>query len=469
MKHLPVVFTFIFILGIWFGTFIDVSFPVLLISAIISAIACFVTIRREKYFLIFSVIFIYILGAAHLKNFQTNSRSDIVSCFPHGIPGLCSLKGYVANEPVHKNARTTFLLRAEEVESDNWKRPCSGEVLISMRGNREIPYLERVILSGHLSRFFPYRPFNQKSRLFRQERRLIMRVDFPYQLKKLGRKSGFSIQALALGIKSGIEEVIFKYLPPVPAGIVDAMLLGEERNIPPLVYDVMIKTGTVHILVVSGFNVGILTFTAMLLLKVMRIPRTVRICSALPLVILYCFMTGASPPVVRATVMAVVFLAACLLVREADIYNALAAAALFILLINPTQLFGISFQLSFASVIALAWLYPKISAAVSLKQLKIRVFRFIADSFLVSVSAWLGTMGLIGCYFRMVSPVTVFANIVIVPLASFITLCGVCMVALHYVFPPLAFTVAATCEWAIGLLMGINSVLVRIPGAYFKF
>jgi len=78
----------------------------------------------------------------------------------------------------------------------------------------------------------------------------------------------------------------------------------------------------------------------------MRLPRRLVVFISIPLLIIYCLATGASTPVVRATVMAIMFITAFLLKREPDIYNSCGLAALFILGINPQQFFNIGFQLS---------------------------------------------------------------------------------------------------------------------------
>jgi competence protein ComEC len=169
--------------------------------------------------------------------------------------------------------------------------------------------------------------------------------------------------------------------------------------------------------------------------------------------------------VVRATVMAVVFLFARLVRREPDIYNSCAAAALFILLAKPRQLFDIGFQLSFASVIAIIWLYPKIKAWLHLETLSNRGVRFIIDGCLVSFSAWLGTAGFIVYYFKIFSPITVLANVIIVPLATFITLCGFSIVLISPFAPGLSRQFVPAAEIAILLLVKINAFLISFPCA----
>ncbi|TAM42284.1 ComEC/Rec2 family competence protein, partial [bacterium] len=162
-----------------------------------------------------------------------------------------------------------------------------------------------------------------------------------------------------------------------------------------------------------------------------------------------------------------VFLLAYLFKRSPDIYNSLSCAALFILLINPRQLFDIGFQLSFASVTAIVYLYPKLRAISRIGDRGSRMLRFICDGLLVSFSAWLGTMGIIAYNFRIISPVTVLANLLIAPLAGLITLCGFTLVLCGSFFPFLAGPVSTTCAMLVTLLLNINAAAIKLPFAYF--
>jgi competence protein ComEC len=249
---------------------------------------------------------------------------------------------------------------------------------------------------------------------------------------------------------------------------VDAMILGERSCIPAFINNSMVKSGTVHILVVSGFNVAIVALLVNLVLKLIRLPRKTRFYIATLLLIIYCLATGASNPVIRATVMAVVLMFAYLVKRDPDIYNSAALAALFILGVNPRQLFDVGFQLSFISVLSIVYLYPKIRLLLRVEALKIQSLKFIADSALVSFCAWLGTMGFIAHYFRIFSPVTVVANIFIVPLATLITLSGFSLIFSGFCLPAFTHLFAYSNELLVALLLKVNALLIKIPGAYFS-
>ncbi|MCX5714420.1 MAG: ComEC/Rec2 family competence protein [Candidatus Omnitrophica bacterium] len=150
-------------------------------------------------------------------------------------------------------------------------------------------------------------------------------------------------------------------------------------------------------------------------------------------------------------------------------YNSCAIALLFILLVNPLQLFDIGLQLSFASVLAISYLYPKIKALLHIENPKNKFVRFLLEGSLVSFSAWTGTMGIVAYYFGLFSPVTVLANMFIVPLATLITLSGVALVFISVTLPGLAPYFAVTSEMLVSLLLWTNHCLLQVPFACFKF
>jgi competence protein ComEC len=351
----------------------------------------------------------------------------------------------------------------------NLKHNCCGDSLVYIKGKKDLVYGEELILIGDLRRPFSYKDKRKNSwrnYLNNQNIYSILWVKNISQAIRLNRKKTFMLKGFSLRLKEKMERIIFKYLPGVPASVLDAMVLGEKRNIPPFISDTMMKAGTVHILVVSGFNVGIVIFAISLFLKLIRIPRRGRFAITIPLLIIYCLMTGASNPVVRATVMGIIFMLAHWLQREPDIYNSSAIAALFILLYNPRQLFDVGFQLSFASVLSIVYFYPKIKSFLRINSLKIKYLRYIIEGCLISFSAWLGTMGFIAYYFKIFSPITVLANVFIVPLASLITLCGFGLIILGLTWPLPAFLFAKATEFLVVVLLYLNTFLIKLPGAY---
>ena len=469
MKRLFAASTVFYCLGIILVSFTRVNFWLILgLGVITFAVSC---LSFSNNFIFMALVFFLalILGGLSLKNSYVRHKCHISNFVSYNDDTVYSLSGFVDSEPEIKDKHTTFVFHVQEAQVNNFKWPCCGKVLVRLDFPQSLNYADSLILQGALRRPYGFSSGSCSYRdyLSRQGIYLVMHIKNSLQIILQLNKGGSKLIIFSLWLRARMEQIISSYLPDLPAGILSAMVLGQRRSIPWLVNNSMVKSGTVHILVVSGFNVGIVAFIMNLLLKIIRIRRKARIILVSICLLIYCLATGATNPVIRATVMGVVFLLAHLFKREADIYNCLACAALFILIINPRQLFDIGFQLSFSSVLAIVYLYPKLKNLLHIESCKVKIFRFIAEGCLVSFSAWLGTMGIIVYNFHIIAPVTVLANIVIVPLATLITLCGFSLVLCGLFCPFLAGFFSITTAMLITLLLNINAAVIKIPGAYF--
>ena len=471
MKRPLALLAVFYCLGIILVSLIRVNFWLIFgLGIIILAAAC-LALRKNYIFPVLIFFLALLLGALNLKNSYLRPKCHISNFARYKDNNVYSLSGFVDSAPITKNKRTSFVFRTSELQVDKLKWRCCGRILVNLDFKQDLSYADNLTLLGTLRRpaGFSSASHGYRDYLSRQGIYSVMHIKNSLQIIPSYKKSGFRLIAFSVWLRDRLDQVISRQLPDLPASILSAMVLGQRRNIPWLVNNSMVKSGTVHILVVSGFNVGIVAFIINLLFKIMRIGRKIRIILTVICLFIYCLITGASNPVIRATVMGVVFLLAYLLKRDADMYNSLACAALFILIINPRQLFDLGFQLSFASVFSIVYLYPKLKAFLRIENCRIKVLRFICDGLLVSLSAWLGTMGIIAYNFRIISPVTVLANILIVPLATLITLCGFTLVLCGLVCSPLVSLFATTTAMLITLLLNINAAVVSIPGAYFYF
>ena len=137
----------------------------------------------------------------------------------------------------------------------------------------------------------------------------------------------------------------------------NAMVLGEEsflRNATRTEYQ---RSGTYHVLVVSGMNLSILAFAIFWTLRQFRVDPAVAAITTVIVSFAYAFVVGVGPPVWRAALMLATYLGARLLYRERNMMNAIGAAALGILVADPHALFGASFQLTFLAVFIICLLY----------------------------------------------------------------------------------------------------------------
>jgi len=443
--------------GIAFAHFFRIRFLPVYFCALILLITCVIFIKRDLVFKILFPCFVFILGALLLLNSYILPKSHISHFIFYKNDTVFTVKGFISSQPQLKEGKPSFLFRTEELEFNSAHYKCSGDILVYLKEAKSLAYGEAFILRGAI-----HKPF----KLYGDRVSGIMRVNSPICAVSLGKNCGHPLLRLAYYLRNNAEAIIYRKLSRLAAGILDAMVLGEKSNIPFIVYDSMSKAGTVHILVVSGFNVGVVASIAVLLLKVLGISRRIRCFLAILCLIIYCFATGVSSPVVRATIMAVFLLAGLIIKREADIRNSLALAALCILFLNPRDLFSISFQLSFSCVAAIVFLYPKLQAFFRSQSIRPKILQSAAQGCLVSLSTWLVTLWLVAYYFRFFSPVTVLANIFIVPLATLITLCGFSLVIVALVFPSGANFFVPSIELFVALLINLNNFFIRLPFAY---
>jgi competence protein ComEC len=142
--------------------------------------------------------------------------------------------------------------------------------------------------------------------------------------------------------------------PPREAALIDAMVIGEEAFIDRDTRTDFQRSGTYHVLVVSGMNVSILAFVVFWTLHRLRVGDLPATLLTVVCCVAYAFITEVGAPVWRATLMCAVYLGTRLLYRDRALLNALGTAALGLLIFDPLQLFTASFQMTFVCVLIVA-------------------------------------------------------------------------------------------------------------------
>ncbi len=213
-----------------------------------------------------------------------------------------------------------------------------------------------------------------------------------------------------------------------------AMSLGWKTALTQEVSEPFMRTGTLHIFAISGLHIALIAGILVSLLRVAQLSRGVCGLVVIPLIWFYTAGTGWQSSAIRSTLMMSVVIAGWALKRPHDLLNSLAAAGFIILLWEPQQLFQASFQLSFSVVMSIALMLPP------LDQLRQRLLQtdpflppelrprwqrwldgplhYFSASLATSLAAWLGALPWIAYYFYLVTPVSLLANLIIVPLSS---------------------------------------------------
>jgi competence protein ComEC len=454
----------------------DLPVQVSLVTALIliSLILTFKKLKLIHPFLLLSIFLFGILdmnlylhpqvGGDHIRHFAGDEKITV--------------EGMICENPQVSPEKTELVVSASRIIRDGKYVPVSGRVLLNIR--EPYPFHYGDFIRFHTRLRIPrnfHNPGGFDYETYLRFRGILVRgfVKDAAGFVVLRRERGNPLRTVLEHFRDLIRNAILEKAPGTEGAIIQAMILGDQKEIPREVMEKFNRTGTTHIIAISGFNIGMVAvfalFLARLCLKAEYLllrwnMARISMLFAILVVILYTFIAGAGISVVRASIMVMVFLGAIILNRKGDLYNALALAAFLILIFTPYSLFDISFQLSFAAVASLIFFMPKWLALLPapppkeaagqtrewiLRQIQ-KALRGSVIFFLVSLSATLGTLPLILLYFNRLSLITLLANLICVPILGILAI-PVCMLIILAV--PLSATLA---EWVIQ----VSELLVQI-------
>lgn len=227
--------------------------------------------------------------------------------------------------------------------------------------------------------------------------------------------------------KDFIVKTILTVMKGDEANFAIGLLLGDRTEISEEIKSAFMNTGTIHVLAVSGSHVVLVVEIIFVIVGLFRFTKKPKILLTIIVLIYYMFLTGAAPSIVRATLMMIVLYIGKYFEERTDVYNVLGVSAILILLFDPKQVFDVGFQLSFSAVFSIVYFYPKLNALISripepLEEFK--MLKWLWQLFAVSLAAQIGTLPFTAYYFGKISIVSLFANLIIVPLAGMIVTIG---------------------------------------------
>lgn len=273
-----------------------------------------------------------------------------------------------------------------------------------------------------------------------------------------------SVASTLLSMRLKVKELIFRSaLSTQTKEFLVTAITGDDSALGEATREAFADAGIAHVLALSGLHVGILTlFTSLLLLPLIINSYTRKAIPVLTVAVLWAFaiVTGLSPSVTRAVVMATVLILSSMMQKRHSPYNSLCLAALIILVFDPRALLNISFQLSFAAVAGIL----AFSTSLNPVSPKKRIAYTLAGLLTVSIGAMLATGLLSAFYFHRFPAYFIVANVLSSPLL--IPLIGGGML--------IVITEAAgiTPDWFCSLLNGlyrgvdgIASFCAGLPGA----
>ena len=212
--------------------------------------------------------------------------------------------------------------------------------------------------------------------------------------------------------------------------IINALILGQRQDISKDIYNSYSQAGVIHILAVSGLHVGIILLLLNFIFKPIEYFKHGKYYKILLIVLLlwsFAIIAGMSASVTRAVTMFSIVAIALNLKRPTNIYNTLAISMFLLLLIKPTFLLDVGFQLSYLAVFAIVSIQPLI---YKLWKPKLKAIDYLWQIFTVTLAAQFGVIPVSLYYFHQFPGLFFVSNVIIIPFLGFILGFGILIIIL---------------------------------------
>jgi len=376
--------------------------------------------------------------------------------------------GVISDEPFERDDLTHATVRVEAQRCEGVNAAVSGSILLRVQGTGlDLHYGDRVAFSGVLRAPRPPRnPGAFDSRAYAARRGIAGTVFLPGpdDAEVLARNQGHPLLSwVVLPVRRATRATIERDLSGNPAALLKGILLGDRGAFPQGLLNDFAATGLTHTLAVSGFNVGIVALVGFTLLRALALRRLPTAVAVILLLTLYAFVTGLSPSVVRATLMACALIVGATLERDADALNTLGLSAAILLTIWPLSLFDPGFHLSFMATLALlvlsrpllnllppdaprwkSWAWPPLAALLA---------------------AQIGSLPVVAYHFQTLSLASFIANLPAAPLVSAATVLGVLSAMSGPLSPALSTLINGANYLLLKALLAVVHLFAQVPCA----
>lgn len=321
-------------------------------------------IRRKKALAVYGFLAVAFLAGIFRFDQVEQLRPDL--SYFYGKPFI--VQGIVWEEPERSLSAQRLKVKVKMLDSGT--ADPNFYALVTVRRYPEYKLGDELKVQGILEEPTNYGDFDYVSYLARDD--IFSAMSFPL-VEKIAEDKGSNLRLVLSKVKHSFENKIDVVISEPHAAFLKGLLLGERESLPEDLVENFNRTGTTHIVALSGYNITIVGRFLIAGLLLLTVPFQISFWLATAAIVLFVILTGASPSVVRAGIMGILVLVAQ---REGRLYsmtNALALAAAVMIFHNPKILrFDVAFQLSFLATLGLVYLSPLVGQKIERLALRLR-------------------------------------------------------------------------------------------------
>ena len=433
----------------------------------------YITYRKSYWFGLLINLSLFIF-AYQLTIYNTQKFSP--SHFSNYIKGNDIVYARLADSYIEKEKSLKSVIEILFIENNGQWKKCLGKAMVYLKkdsSSMRLKYGDEILLKTN----FKVVPSPQNPGEFNYKRFLSFHNIYQQgyvntsDWRNLERNSGNPLLKYSIGLRTSLLEVLkTNNLTGDELSVGAALLLGYTDKLDADIISAYSSTGALHVLSVSGLHVAIVYIVFSWFLFFLDKKKKGRIIKAVLLILFlwfYAALTGLSPSVLRAATMFSFIIVAKAFNKHTNIYNTLAASALFLLLINPYLIMEVGFQLSYLAVIGIVYIQPKIQEWFTFDNWLLNQIWTITA---VSIAAQIATCPLGLHYFHQFPNYFLLSNLIVIPISTVIIYVGIGVftfshipIAVKYlaiVFTWLIWFLNASVKWIeslpFSLLQGIS-------------
>lgn len=413
-----------FVSGVFLRSFVslDIYFIVFLFLVSFYLFAYFFFLKKTKGRAFVPVVTLAIFFGAFAFGAFRFSTAIPQEGFTDFISKRVLISGIIADEPQERDTATRIVLQAQSINSIEVPDSLSkiNKILITTDPYQSLQYGDTATVVGVLEKPKSFEneygiTFDYVSYLAKDN---ILYTIKNARIQSVVQSGHFSLRRQLFAIKNSFTQSLARTLPEPHASFVAGVLLGEKQSIPEDVENEFRRTGIIHIIVLSGYNISLVVLASLWLVSFF-LPRTIAYLVASSFVLIFVSMVGWQASIVRAALMALVVILGKVFYRKVAPVRLLCLVAFLMILWNPyIAAFDPSFQLSFLATLGLIALSPFLEKYFSIIPQNLREIAVATIATQLLVLPLVVYRG--GEFPLMAFPV----NILVLPIIPFIMLSG---------------------------------------------
>jgi competence protein ComEC len=471
------------------GTSNNILFISIQVILFILSIFTYIRIKSNYTYLIFFTISVLLFGFIRFqKSYHVRSTNSVIYYLDKiNEHELVECKGLIIEEPDLNENKYSILLSADSLIIRDLAYSATGNITVLVykerfknQSNINLKAGNYVKIKGYLKEL--------------PRKRNPGEFDYGLYLKLHGIDASFysfgfeNIQVLfdsesnfykkfIIAFKKYTMSVVDDFVGGNEGEFLKALLVGDRANFPRQMRDDFINAGVAHIIAVSGLNVAFVMIIISTIISFFPVNQKLKTLLLVIGLIFYMNLTGNTPSIVRATLMALCYLSARHFERKPNNLNIIFFSAFLILLFDTRQLFDSGFILSYSAVLSLILLYPlfknavrKIPAYIKLQEKNIyrRILKNTIDVFIVTLTAQIGILPITIIMFNKISLVSLYTNILAIPLSNVALAIGFGVVIFSFFSHWLTLIIAVSVKFLLYFIVWFINWSASLKFAYFE-